>query len=260
MLDHVRGRITKLPSNASAATRNKYTKGEVKVKKIFRDSIDKRLVAYVFELNTSKEIYNRLVSLFKVSDANQVLFLKNKLKEIKKGKNEDMQSYFLRITEIKNNLLSIGEVLLDRELTITTLGGLLHSSGIYLEVRTTILNNGRILGFEELMSRCIQEETRVVEQEMPSNRGSPTAFSAHAKRRNNFGSKGHFKGKSRSKGGRKGRCLACTKFGDFARECRNRTSTSHDDDHNHSSGISNDRRNDKYNGKGKRNAGYQGNG
>lgn len=86
VLDHVRGKITELPSNASTATRNKYTKGEAKEKKIIRDSIDKGLVAYVFELNTSKEIYDRLVSLFKVSDANQVLFLKNKLKEIKRAK------------------------------------------------------------------------------------------------------------------------------------------------------------------------------
>ena len=46
------------------------------------------------------------------------------MKDIKKGKDEDIQSYFLRITEIKNDLLLIGEVILDRELTLTTLGGL----------------------------------------------------------------------------------------------------------------------------------------
>ena len=57
------------------------------------------------------------------------------------------------------------------------------------------------------MSRYIQEETRMVEQEMPSNRSNPTAFSAHAKRINNVGSKGHFHGKPGSKGGRKGRCF-----------------------------------------------------
>ena len=86
VLDHVRGRIVEPPSNASIAARNKWTNGEVKERKIIRDFIDKRLVAYVSELNTSKEIYDRLVSLFKVNDANQVLFLRNKMKEIKKGK------------------------------------------------------------------------------------------------------------------------------------------------------------------------------
>ncbi len=90
VLEHVRGGIVEPPSNASAAVRNKWTEGEVKAKKIIQDSIEKRLVAYISDMNTSKEIYDRLVSLFKVNDANQVLFLRNKLKEIKKGKDESI--------------------------------------------------------------------------------------------------------------------------------------------------------------------------
>ena len=92
VLDHVRGNIVEPPSNASAAARNKWKTGEVKTKKIIRDCIDKCLVAYITDLNTSKEIYDRLVILFKVNDANQVLFLRNKMKEIKKGKDESMQA------------------------------------------------------------------------------------------------------------------------------------------------------------------------
>ena len=160
MLDYVKGKIPKPSSNALFAAKNNYNKAEVKAKKIIRDSIDKHLVAYIPDLSTSKEIYDKLVSMFKVSDANQILFLKNKLKDIKKVKDEDIQSYFLRITESKNDLFLIGEVIPGRELTITTLGGL--PSEWYI-LRTTILNNDQIPGFEELMSRCIQEDTRIVE-------------------------------------------------------------------------------------------------
>jgi len=56
VLDHVRGGIVEPPSNASVAAKNKWTKGEVKARKIIRDSIDKCLAAYVSELNTSKEM------------------------------------------------------------------------------------------------------------------------------------------------------------------------------------------------------------
>jgi len=80
-----------------------------------KDSIHKHLVAYISDLNTSKEIYDRLVGMFKFSNENQILFLKNKLKDIKKGKGEDIQSYFMRITEIKKDLLSIGEAIADSE-------------------------------------------------------------------------------------------------------------------------------------------------
>ena len=155
-------------------------------------------MAYISELDTFKEIYDRLVSLFKVNDANQVLFLRNKLKEIKKGNDESMQAYFLRITKINNELLSIGETITDREMALTTLGGLPSEWYVF---RTTLLNYNVILGFEELMARCIQEETREEEQEMPMLKGPPVAFSSHAKKRNNSRTKS--KGKARPKARRK---------------------------------------------------------
>ena len=62
--------------------------------------------------------------MFKSSNANQIIFLNNKLKDIKKRKGEDIQSYFMRIAEIKNYILSIGEVIVGRELTLITLGDL----------------------------------------------------------------------------------------------------------------------------------------
>ena len=116
-----------------------------------RDSINKNLVAHMFDLNTSKEMCDRLVRMFKVSNANQVLFLKNKLKDIKKGRGEDIQSYFMRITMKKNDLLSIGEVIADRGLTLIALGGLPREWHVF---NTTILNNDKIPGFEELLTRC----------------------------------------------------------------------------------------------------------
>ena len=82
-MDHVRGNIVEPSSNASAAAWNKWKNGEVKTKKIIWDSINKRLVAYISDLDTSKEIYDKLVSLF--NDANQVLFLRNKLMENQEG-------------------------------------------------------------------------------------------------------------------------------------------------------------------------------
>ena len=74
-----------------------------------------------------------------------VWLLRNKLREIKKGKDENMQAYFLRITKIKNDLLSIGETITDREMAFTTLGGL--PSKWYM-FRITLLNNNVIHGFE----------------------------------------------------------------------------------------------------------------
>ena len=129
------------PSNAPATAKTKYNKGEFKAKKIVMDSIHKHLFSYISNLNTSNEIYDKLVGMFKSSNANQIIFFKNKLKDINKGKGEYIQSYFMRITKIKNDLLSIGEVVGDRELTLIALGGLTREWDVF---NTTILNNDRI--------------------------------------------------------------------------------------------------------------------
>ena len=57
--------------------------------------------------------------------------------------------------------------------------------------------------------------------------------------------KDHFNGNSKSKGGRKGRCLGCNKFGHYEKECLNGRDTSLDDDNNYSRDIFNDQRNDR---------------
>ena len=98
-MDYVKGRIAEPPSNASVAAQTKYKKDEVKVKKINVDSIHKPLVAYISDLETSKEMYDKMVGMFKVNNANQVLFFKNKLKDIKMDRGESIQSYFMRIIE-----------------------------------------------------------------------------------------------------------------------------------------------------------------
>ena len=83
VIDYVQGNLVEPPSNASATTKTKYKKGEIKGKKIIRDSIQKHLVAYISNLGTSKEMYDKLVGMFKANNANQIPFLKNKLKDIR---------------------------------------------------------------------------------------------------------------------------------------------------------------------------------
>ena len=74
VMDYVQGKIQEPPSTAPAATKSKYKKGEIKAKLMIRDSIHKSLVAYISELGTSKEMYDKLVNMFKANNAKQVLF------------------------------------------------------------------------------------------------------------------------------------------------------------------------------------------
>ena len=205
IMDYVQGKIQEPPSNAVVATKTKYRKGEIKAKMIIRDSIHKHLVAYISELKTSKEMYDKLVSMFRASNANQILFFKNQLKNIKKGKDESIQSYFMRLTKIMNNILVIWEVISDREIVLIALGRLPRDWHVF---NTTIVNNNVIPDFDEILTRCTQEETRIMEYASNGNGSDPTAFVAHAKKKNHGGPRNQNHGRARPKG-RTGRCYTC---------------------------------------------------
>ena len=123
VMEYVLGKIQEPPSTATSAAKTKYKKGEIKEKLMIRDSIHKSLVSYIYELGTSKDMYDNLVHMFKANNAKQVLFFKNQSKNLKKGRDESVQSYFLKLTEIRNNLLAIGETIDDQEMVLTALVG-----------------------------------------------------------------------------------------------------------------------------------------
>ena len=177
--------------------KTQYRKWEIKEKMIIWDSIHKNLVGYIYELKTSKEMYDKLVSMFRASNANKILFLKNQLKNIKKGKDESIQSYFMRLIEIRNNLLAIGEAISDREMVLIPLGGLPRDWHVF---NTTILNNNVIPDFDEILTRCTQEETRMMEYAFNGNGSDPTAFATHAKKKNHGGLRNQNHGRAGPKG------------------------------------------------------------
>eukprot|EP00253_Pinus_taeda_P001802 PITA_01802 len=199
-------------------------------------------------------MYDKLIGMFKVNNASQILFLKNKLKDIETDKGECIQSYFMRITKIKNDMLSIREVIVDRELTLIALGGLSRPCvDIFI---TAIINNYRIPGFDELLVRCTQEETRMMERDKSNNGNEPTTFSTHAKRKNDVNPRRHGQGSKKGfKGRGKGRCYNCNMFGHCARECPHKKNPPRDVNHKNNNFKSIDnKRNNRYNNKGKRNA------
>ena len=90
VMDYVQGKIQEPPSTATTAAKTKYKRGEIKAKLMIRDSIHKSLVAYISELGKYKEMYDKLVHMFKANNANKVLFFKNQLKNLRKGRDESV--------------------------------------------------------------------------------------------------------------------------------------------------------------------------
>ena len=73
VMDYVQDKIQEPPSTTTIVAKTTYKKGEIKAKLMTRDSIHRSLVAYISKLGTSKEMYDKLVPMFKANNANQVI-------------------------------------------------------------------------------------------------------------------------------------------------------------------------------------------
>ena len=82
----------------------------INVKWIIADSIKDQLIPQVYSKNTPKEMCDALNSMFEGKNINKIMTLRNQLKGVKVQKTKTMQSYFSRISQIKQESDSIGDM------------------------------------------------------------------------------------------------------------------------------------------------------
>lgn len=150
VLVFIQGRVLEPPENASAVVKNKHKKGELKAKQIIADGLQYNLLVYVGNLRSSKDMYDKIIGMYEVNILKEIISLKDKLKDTKMNKGESVQSYIMRISRLRDQLLRVGEITPDRELVIVTLRGL---PPIWETFIITISNNNNIPTFDELVGK-----------------------------------------------------------------------------------------------------------
>ena len=79
----------------------------VKAKKIIVDSVTDQLVPQVSSLKTPKEMFYSLTKLFEGKNINQKMTLRNQLKNVSIQNAKTIQSYFTRVSQIKEQLVVV---------------------------------------------------------------------------------------------------------------------------------------------------------
>ena len=92
-----------------------------KAKRIITDSIKDHLIPRVSSFNTPKEVYDSLTKMFEGKKINQKMILRNKLKNVKIQNYETIQSYFTRVSQIKEQFEAVEENVEEEEIVMTTL-------------------------------------------------------------------------------------------------------------------------------------------
>ena len=96
-------------------------------KRIIVDSIKDHLIPQVSSLKKSKAMFDALTKLFEWKNINRKMTLRNQLKNVKIQNVETIQSYFARVSHIKEQLEAVDEEVENVEIVMTTLNGLPRS-------------------------------------------------------------------------------------------------------------------------------------
>jgi hypothetical protein len=114
VLDIVKGKIVKPefeegeekePQNVAAM--EKFKDVDINAMSIIVDSIKDHLIPYISHLDSSKKMYDSLTNLFSVRNIGQFMSLKNELCDMKMNDDDSITSYFVRISQLRDQLQAI---------------------------------------------------------------------------------------------------------------------------------------------------------
>ena len=93
-----------------------------------------RITSYqVSSLNTPKAMFDALTKLFEGKNINRKMTPRNQLKNVKIQNAETIQSYFTRVSQIKQKLEAVDEEVENTEIVMTTLNGLPRSRNSFIQ-------------------------------------------------------------------------------------------------------------------------------
>jgi hypothetical protein len=123
--DDVLDVVTKtLPDTARDLEKKIRKEEDVKARKLIIYSVRDHLLPPIANLKTTYDMYEALKEMFESDNTLGALTLKSQLQNTKMTKGDTIAIFFMKLSEIKEQLETIGEIMSDRELVLTTLNNL----------------------------------------------------------------------------------------------------------------------------------------
>jgi hypothetical protein len=217
VLDIVKGKIVKPefkegeekePQNVAAM--EKFKDVDINAMSIIVDSIKDHLIPYISHLDSSKKMYDSLINLFSVRNIGQVMSLKNELHDMKMNDDDSITSYFVRISQLRDQIQAIEKITSEKELVNIVLNGLPKTWDAFAASMNT---RKEYPTFEELWTCCAQEESRINEKEKPQKKYDDQAFTARLKNFKNKRKFGSRRKPNQEKDISEIKCFNCQKYG-----------------------------------------------
>jgi hypothetical protein len=85
----------------------KFKDNDINSMSIIVESIKDHLIPYISHLDSSNKLYYALTNLFSDRNIRQVMSLKNELRDMKMNDDDSITSYFMKISQLRDQLQSI---------------------------------------------------------------------------------------------------------------------------------------------------------
>jgi len=150
--------ITEVAEPTSAAGRASFKRNQGKARRILYDSVKENIMSIITPLKTTKECYDTLVKLYETKSTSQKRLLKSQLCSLKMESDESVNSFFTKISNLKDKLLAIGVSTDDDDLVQIVFDGL---SLAWEQFLVAVNGRGVEPSFEKLWHDCLHEESRI---------------------------------------------------------------------------------------------------
>jgi hypothetical protein len=217
-----------LPETTTDLEKKVRKEDDVRARKIIIYSVRDHLLPQIANLKTTYDMYKTLKEMFESDNTLRALTLKSQLQSTKMTKDDTVALFFMKLSEIKEQLETIGEIMSDRELVLTTLQNLPKSWEPFLQ---SISGRETLPTFERLWTDCTQEELRLRNRGVEDSPEENHALALHTRKGGKFkrNFRQTFKEEKSSSNSRyqrrdasKVQCYRCDKYGHIAKNCPTR--------------------------------------
>jgi hypothetical protein len=156
---------------------------DVKARKLIIYSVRDHLLSRIANLKTTYEMYEALKEMFESDNTLRALTLKSQHQSTKMTKGDTVAAFFMKISEIKEQIEAIGEIMCDRELVLYTLNNLPKHWEPFLQ---SISGRESLPTFEQLWTDCTQEELRHRNRGVEDSLDENHALAFHTKKGGRF--------------------------------------------------------------------------
>jgi hypothetical protein len=217
LLEHV---TVGVPEPDEEEKKTKHKKNEKKAKRIVSDSVKDHLIPHISELKTARQMYEALDRLYERKEISHNLTLRNQFRNMKMENSESVTSYLMRVSQIKDQLAAIGNVISDKELVTTTLNGF---PTFWVPFVQGVCARSKLPKSDKLWADCTHEESRLVDQHKRLIVNEEEALIFQKSRRSSFtknNKEANFvRVPDKKKDVSKIKCYNCQNLGHFSYDC-----------------------------------------